>query len=123
VTAEETSTTLQQNELVGFNLAMAREDLRCAMASGTDLARSGQVFMAYSEALESAFFGPEPLVAVETSEAAARVVYMQLGCIAGKNCFELEEVTEHIQKYESETLPEAMKYTIKDLIGPLLAIA
>lgn len=125
MTAEQTASTLQSNELIGFELAMAREDLKCAITTGSMATHHlVSVVDGYTDALKQAFFGPLALKEVTRSSEAVEVIYAQLGCLVGKDTITIEEISEHIIKHsESVNLPEAAEYTFKDLISPFLMSA
>ncbi len=122
MTAEQTAELLTTNVRVGFNLTMAREDLKCAItADSTPMPSVYEAVNGYIAAFNDAFFGPEPLKYINRPEKAAEVVYGQLGCLVASQTLSIEDISKQIYSKTIELeLAEATEHTIRDLISPLV---
>lgn len=122
MTAPQTAETLQANELVGFNLAMAREGLCGAIVYRDSYqVRRSRVLSDFVRAMREATFGPNALQQVHTAEEATKAICFQLGFVASQEALEAVDIAGRLEGYAATaTLPEAMEYTIEDVVGPLL---
>ncbi len=121
MTSAEVVRTLPDDVMLGFNLTMAREELRGAFVTGhASMEECHMMVGDFAHHLHAFYFGKTATQPLGTLMEAAEALSTQVRCVTEQGTADTEDISLHLKGYMAEEpgvpLEQAFQYTLFDML-------